>query len=173
MDSGTQNPKKMSRSLLLLSRSKNSRSYSLNNQPIKIETITQMLVTQGLAIVATHVNQLLWNLANIGLKKITGALFTGANVMNTVLQLTTKINSKCNTIPQQIRPKSPNCQTKKRWRSIWHILKVKTWLMEFLVWPHLWRQIITLHWMKLTESLMETQYIVLRSNILPLMFLNS
>ena len=36
--------------------------------------------------------------------------------------------------------------------------------MTFLVWLHPWRHIITFHLMKLTESSIETQYIVLRSN---------
>ena len=49
-----------------------------------------MLVTQGLTIVATHGNQPLRHLVNIGQKKRTGALFTGANGMNTGLQLTTQ-----------------------------------------------------------------------------------
>ena len=71
-----------------------------------------MFVTKGLTIVATHGNQLIQHLENLGRKKITGALFTGANVMNTGLQLTTQKFAKCNTIPQQIIPTAPNCQTR-------------------------------------------------------------
>ena len=49
-----------------------------------------MLVTQGLKIVVTHGNQPLLHLVNIEQKKITGNFFTGANGINTGLQLTTK-----------------------------------------------------------------------------------
>ena len=49
-----------------------------------------MLVTQGLTIVATHVKKPLQHMVNIGGKKITGLLFTGANDINTGLQLTTQ-----------------------------------------------------------------------------------
>ena len=51
-------------------------------------------------------------------------IFTGANGMNTGLQLTTPKISECNTIPQQIIPAEQNCETKNYWRSIWHLLKV-------------------------------------------------
>ena len=71
-----------------------------------------MLVTQGLTIMATHGYQPLQHLVNLGLSKRTGALFTGANGMNTGLKLTTQKIDECNTIPQQIRPTAPNRQTK-------------------------------------------------------------
>ena len=61
-----------------------------------------MLVTKGLTIVKTHENQLLRHLVNLGRKKIMGALFTGANDMNTGLKITTQNSSEWNTIPQQI-----------------------------------------------------------------------
>ena len=53
------------------------------------------------------------HLVNLGKKKIMGTLFTGANDMNTGLQLTAQKIAECNTVPQQIIPTSPNCQTKK------------------------------------------------------------
>ena len=71
-----------------------------------------MFVTQGLSIVATHGNQPLRHLVNLRQKKRTGALLTDANGMNTGLHLTTQKIAECNTITQQIRPKSPNRQTK-------------------------------------------------------------
>ena len=71
-----------------------------------------MLITQGLTIVATHGNQPLLNMVNLGRKKITGAIFTGATGMNTGLKHTTKNISECNTIPQQKIPTASNCQTK-------------------------------------------------------------
>ena len=49
-----------------------------------------MLVTQGLTIVAAHGKQPLRHLVNLGRNKGTGTLFTGANGMNTGLQLTTQ-----------------------------------------------------------------------------------
>ena len=49
-----------------------------------------MLVTQGLTIVETHGKQPLQHRVNIGGKKRTGAIFTGADGMNTKLQLTTQ-----------------------------------------------------------------------------------
>ena len=83
------------------------------------------------------------------------------------------IIAECNTIPQKNKSNSTKSTDKNYWISIWHLLKVITWLMKFLVWPHLWRQIITLNLMKLIESFIGTQYIVMMSNILPLMIMNS
>ena len=47
---------------------------------------------KGLKIVATHGKQSLQHLVNLGQKKRTGALGTGANGMNTGLQITTQKN---------------------------------------------------------------------------------
>ena len=55
-------------------------------------------------------------------------------------------------IPLQIRPTSPNSQTKNHWRLIWHLLKAMSSLMKFLVLSHLWRKIshcIWWNWQKL------------------------
>ena len=109
------------------------------------------MVTQGFKMVKANVTQPLWHLENIGLDKRMGQLGTGANGMNTRLQNRTQNISKCNTILQQIRPTSPSCQTKNSWRSIWILLKLIAWLMKFLVWSHICRQIITFHMMKLIE----------------------
>ena len=80
-----------------------------------------MLVTKVLTIVATHGNQPLRHLVNLGRKKSMGALFTGANGMNTGMQLTSQNISKCNTIPQQIRLTAPNCQIKNQYCELRHI----------------------------------------------------
>ena len=71
-----------------------------------------MLATQGLKILEDNGKQPLQHLVNLGQNKRTGALFTGANGMNTGLKLTTQKIDECNTIPQQIRPTAPNRQTK-------------------------------------------------------------
>ena len=61
---------------------------------------------------ATNGKQPLRYLVNLGSKKRTGTFFTGANGMNTGLQLTTQKIAECNTTPQQIIPTAPNPQTK-------------------------------------------------------------
>ena len=70
------------------------------------------MLKQDLTIVAAHGKQPLRHMMNIGWKKRSGAIFTGANGMNTGLQLTNQKNSEFNKIPQQVRPKKPNCQKK-------------------------------------------------------------
>ena len=112
MDNGTKNTKNMSRSSISLAIFNNSISYLLNNQPLNIEIKTSMLVTQGLIMVEAHGKQSLRHLVNIGRKKRTGALGTGENGTNTGLKITTQGISKCNTIPQKIRPTAPNCPKK-------------------------------------------------------------
>ena len=82
-ESGTQNPKKMSISLLSLAIFNNLRSHSLNNQPLKKGTKPTMAVTKLLTIVAAHEKKSLRHLVNIGRKKRMGALGTGENGMNT------------------------------------------------------------------------------------------
>ena len=81
-----------------------------------------MLVKKGLTMVAAHEKKPLRHLVNLGKNKRTGALGTGANGMNTGLQLTTQKIDECNTILQKIRLTAPNCQTKNHLRSIWHLL---------------------------------------------------
>ena len=54
MDSGTQNPKNILRSLLSLSRFNNSISYSINNQSLKKGIKPKMVVTKALKMVAAH-----------------------------------------------------------------------------------------------------------------------
>ena len=58
-----------------------------------------MLVTKELKMVAAHGKKTLQNMVNLGQKKITGALGTGENGMNTGLQLTTQKIAEFNTIP--------------------------------------------------------------------------
>ena len=100
MDSGTQNTKNMSISLLSLAIFKNSRSYSQKNKPLKKVTKPEMVVTKALTMVASHGKQSLRHLVNIGRKKITGALGTGANGTNNGTQHTIQKIAKCNMIPQ-------------------------------------------------------------------------
>ena len=71
-----------------------------------------MLVTPGLTIVSTYENQTIRHLVNLGRKKRTDTIFTGANGMNTGLQLTTQKIDECNTTPQHIILTAQNCQTK-------------------------------------------------------------
>ena len=52
-----------------------------------------MLVTQGLKMVTDHGKQPLQHLVNLGRKKRTGALGTGANDMKNELKLTTQKSS--------------------------------------------------------------------------------
>ena len=84
--------------LALTSHFQELKIHIINNQHIKIETGTYMLVTQGLTIVVEYGKQPLQHLVNLGWKKRTGELFTGANGMNTGLQLTTQKKSEYNTI---------------------------------------------------------------------------
>ena len=92
----------MSKSSLLLAR------FKKNNQPFNKETKTTMVVTILLSMVADHGKKLLQILVNIGLKKRTGALGTGANGTNTGLQHTIQKSSEYKTIPQKIRPTTQN-----------------------------------------------------------------
>ena len=71
-----------------------------------------MLVTQELTMVEAHGKQYIQHLVNLGRKKRTGALVTGANGMNTGMQLTTQKIAGCNTTRKRIRPASPNGQKK-------------------------------------------------------------
>ena len=67
-----------------------------------------MVVTIALTMVADHGKQSLQNTVNLGQNKRTVALGIGANVTNTIMQRTIQKKSECKTIPQQIRPKTPN-----------------------------------------------------------------
>ena len=84
----------MSKSSLLLSRFKNSRSYSRDNYPTKKETKSTMAVIMSLEIAVTmagyHWKQSLQNLENHGKHKIVGALGIGANGTNIGLHHTIK-----------------------------------------------------------------------------------
>ena len=71
-----------------------------------------MLVPQGLTKVATHENQPLQHLVNLGQKKRTEALGNSVNGMNTGPQLTTQKSASHNILQKQIRPRAPNCLTK-------------------------------------------------------------
>ena len=98
MYNGTQNPKSISGYLLLLAISKNSRSYALNNQPLKKETKPTIAVTKTLTMVAAHGKQSLRHLANLGRNKRIGSLGTGANGINTGPQLTIQEIAEYTTI---------------------------------------------------------------------------